>query len=232
MDLLKAPQPLRLTGNVTENWKRFKQKFELFLQATVAKDQPRTESSKAALLLSMAGDDALDVFNNFQFALDEDKTDYSTVYIPGKQLVLADMLSRSTADQGKDQVGTTSGTTDDVEIHAVQSLGYMVTSETQRLLQQETSRDVYLQAVRKSLTSGQPVTGELKPFAKELSVVNGTVMKGSKGALHLNPRFPEVQRRPLHSRPRLRRVRGEVSPRCSAPLNQTGKRCSRVTLPP
>ncbi|XP_075556508.1 uncharacterized protein LOC142588551 [Dermacentor variabilis] len=51
------------------------------------------------------------------------------------------MLSRSTADQGKDQVGTTSGTTDDVEIHAVQSLGYMVTSETQRLLQQETSRD-------------------------------------------------------------------------------------------
>ncbi|XP_077508857.1 uncharacterized protein LOC144120376 [Amblyomma americanum] len=79
MDLLKAPQPLRLTGNVTDNWKRFKQKFELFLQATAAKDQPKTEASKAALLLSMAGDDALDVFNNFQFALGEDKTDYSTV---------------------------------------------------------------------------------------------------------------------------------------------------------
>ncbi|XP_070377241.1 uncharacterized protein [Dermacentor albipictus] len=110
MDLLKAPQRLRLTGNVTENWQRFKQKFELFLQATAAKDQPKAEASKAALLLSMPGDDALDVFNNFQFALDEDKTDYSTVYIPGKQLVLADMLSRSTADQGKDQVGTTSGT--------------------------------------------------------------------------------------------------------------------------
>nr|XP_054917162.1 uncharacterized protein K02A2.6-like [Dermacentor andersoni] len=108
------------------------------------------------------------------------KYNFVLQYLPCKQLVLADMLSRSTADQGKDQVGTTSGTTDDVEIHAVQSLGYMVTYETQRLLQQETSRDVYLQTVRKRLRSGQPVNGEVKLFAKELSVVNGIVLKGSK----------------------------------------------------
>ncbi|KAH7935060.1 hypothetical protein HPB52_003625 [Rhipicephalus sanguineus] len=79
MDLLKVPEVLQLAGNVTENWKRFKQTFESFLQATAATDQPKTEASKAALLLSTSGDEALDVFNNFQFGPNEDKKDYSTV---------------------------------------------------------------------------------------------------------------------------------------------------------
>nr|XP_054926424.1 uncharacterized protein LOC126530616 [Dermacentor andersoni] len=79
MERLQAPEPLRLAGNVSASWKRFKQKFELFLQATEVKDQPKSEASKAALLLSIAGDEALDVFNNFKFEPNESKDDYKTL---------------------------------------------------------------------------------------------------------------------------------------------------------
>lgn len=65
MDLLKPPEPLRLSGNLSENWKRFKQRFELFLQATAAEKSPRFDSSKVVLLLSFAGEEVLDIFNNF-----------------------------------------------------------------------------------------------------------------------------------------------------------------------
>nr|XP_054928052.1 uncharacterized protein LOC129385442 [Dermacentor andersoni] len=79
MERLQAPEPLRLAGNVSASWKRFKQKFELFLQATEVKDQPKSEASKAALLLSIAGDEALDVFNNFKVEPNESKDDYKTL---------------------------------------------------------------------------------------------------------------------------------------------------------
>ncbi|XP_070378753.1 uncharacterized protein [Dermacentor albipictus] len=79
MERLQAPEPLRLAGNVSASWKRFKQKFELFLQATEVKDQPKSEASKAALLLSIAGDEALDVFNNFKFEPNESKDGYKTL---------------------------------------------------------------------------------------------------------------------------------------------------------
>ncbi|XP_075738735.1 uncharacterized protein LOC142784003 [Rhipicephalus microplus] len=79
MDLLKPPEPLRLSGNLSENWKRFKQSFELFLQATAAEKSPRSDSSKVALLLSFAGDEVLDIFNNFQYGPGESKESYDTV---------------------------------------------------------------------------------------------------------------------------------------------------------
>ncbi|XP_049272080.1 uncharacterized protein LOC125758679 [Rhipicephalus sanguineus] len=79
MDLLKAPPPLQLTGNLSENWRRFRQKFDLYLQATTTKEHPRSEAAKAALLLSVAGDEALDVLNTFKFEEDESKDDYATL---------------------------------------------------------------------------------------------------------------------------------------------------------
>ncbi|XP_077502373.1 uncharacterized protein LOC144113241 [Amblyomma americanum] len=79
MDLLKVPEPLRLSGNLSENWLRFKQKFELYLQATAVKKAPKSDASKAALLLSFAGDEALDIFNNFQYSPGESKKSYGTV---------------------------------------------------------------------------------------------------------------------------------------------------------
>ncbi|XP_077494383.1 uncharacterized protein LOC144105044 [Amblyomma americanum] len=79
MDLLKVPEPLRLSGNLSENWQRFKQKFELYLQATTVEKAPKSDASKAAHLLSFAGDEALDIFNNFQYGPGESKESYGTV---------------------------------------------------------------------------------------------------------------------------------------------------------
>jgi hypothetical protein len=36
MDRLPALKPLRLDGNLAENWRRWKQRFELFMTATEA----------------------------------------------------------------------------------------------------------------------------------------------------------------------------------------------------
>ncbi|KAH8030595.1 hypothetical protein HPB51_010416 [Rhipicephalus microplus] len=53
----------------------------LNIAAVVAVEQPNTEASKAALLRSIAGEGALDVFNNFQFGPNEDKNDYRTLTV-------------------------------------------------------------------------------------------------------------------------------------------------------
>ncbi|XP_070390759.1 uncharacterized protein [Dermacentor albipictus] len=79
MDLVKPPQPLVLSGNTARNWCLFKQRFELFLQATETAKALRSEPAKTALLLTIAGEDALEVFNNFSFSDDESKEDYGTV---------------------------------------------------------------------------------------------------------------------------------------------------------
>ncbi|XP_072145551.1 uncharacterized protein [Dermacentor andersoni] len=82
MELAKPPEHLQLSGssdNIAKNWNVFIQKFELFLQATASTKEPRSEAVKAALLLSVAGDDALEVFNSFTFLEAERKDDYTTV---------------------------------------------------------------------------------------------------------------------------------------------------------
>lgn len=79
MENLRLPEPLQLTADGGRNWKLFRQRFDLFLQATAATDKPRSEAAKTALLLSVAGEEALDVFNNFVFAEGENKEDYATV---------------------------------------------------------------------------------------------------------------------------------------------------------
>ncbi|XP_070382510.1 uncharacterized protein [Dermacentor albipictus] len=77
--LLKLPEPLLLPGNITKNWELFRQKFELFLEATESPKEPRTTAAKTALLLSTAGDDALEVFSNFLCLGGENKQDYAAV---------------------------------------------------------------------------------------------------------------------------------------------------------
>lgn len=79
MDFLKAPEPLRTTGDLRKNWQLFKQRFEIFLTASETAEKPRPESTKAALLLSVAGEEAIEVFNTFTFAEGESNSDYATV---------------------------------------------------------------------------------------------------------------------------------------------------------
>ncbi|XP_042146146.1 uncharacterized protein LOC115320994, partial [Ixodes scapularis] len=85
---------LVLSGNLERNWSLFRQKFELFLKATTIGGKSRSTSAaatseaatsavvtaaKSALLLSIAGEEALEVFNNFKFLEKETREDYDTV---------------------------------------------------------------------------------------------------------------------------------------------------------
>ncbi|XP_065302489.1 uncharacterized protein [Dermacentor albipictus] len=85
MDSLRAPGPLNTTGEASKNWQTFKQRFELFLAASEPDDKKRSVSSKTALFLSVAG----------------------------KQLLLADMLSRATTKTTACDLDS-----NDVEVHA------------------------------------------------------------------------------------------------------------------
>ena len=40
MDKLPALKPLKLEGNLAENWRRWKQRYELFMTATEASKKP------------------------------------------------------------------------------------------------------------------------------------------------------------------------------------------------
>ena len=67
MDKLSPPSCMQLTGNLADNWKRFKQRFNIYLAASGAGGED--EKLKASILLHVIGEDALDIFNSFQ--LDE-----------------------------------------------------------------------------------------------------------------------------------------------------------------
>ena len=63
---LSQPTPLDLTGNIAENWKRFKQRFELYNVASGM--SLKDEKSQTSMLLHVIGDGALDIYNTFVFA--------------------------------------------------------------------------------------------------------------------------------------------------------------------
>lgn len=68
---LHPPAALQLTGNVAENWKKFKQRFELYLSA-IGGDN-KSDKVKASVFLHVIGDEALEVYNNFMFNDEADK---------------------------------------------------------------------------------------------------------------------------------------------------------------
>ncbi|XP_057709985.1 uncharacterized protein K02A2.6-like [Corythoichthys intestinalis] len=77
MEALHPPAALQLTGNVAENWKRFKQRFELYLAAIGADE--KSAKMKASLFLHVVGEEALEVYNNFTFAAEADKMKLSLI---------------------------------------------------------------------------------------------------------------------------------------------------------
>ena len=71
MDKLEPPQILSLEGNVRENWRRWRQEFELYLVAT--ESDKKSEKIKSSILLTCIGQQAREVYNTFTFAEPEDK---------------------------------------------------------------------------------------------------------------------------------------------------------------
>ena len=73
---ISQPNALNLTGNIAENWRYFKQEFELYLVAAGFDAKP--DKQKVALLLHVAKKPAIDVYNTFTFAGAEENT-YASV---------------------------------------------------------------------------------------------------------------------------------------------------------
>ncbi|UYV76723.1 K02A2.6-like, partial [Cordylochernes scorpioides] len=65
----EEPSELALHGNVAENWRRFKQRLMLYLEATEKATKP--DKLKVAILLNFIGEEALEVFNTFHLKEDE-----------------------------------------------------------------------------------------------------------------------------------------------------------------
>ena len=70
MEQFKPPEPLSLDGNLSENWRRWQQRFELYLEASGTSE--KAERTQAATLLHVVGADALDVYNTFTWDEDGD----------------------------------------------------------------------------------------------------------------------------------------------------------------
>lgn len=66
MDKLSPPSPMQFSGNLADNWKRFKQRFEIYLAASGAGQGD--EKLQAQIFLHVIGEDALDIYNSFQIA--------------------------------------------------------------------------------------------------------------------------------------------------------------------
>lgn len=63
MEQFKPPSPLILTGNVAENWRRWEQRFQLYMTASGASS--KNEKVKIAILLHTVGEEVLKVYNTF-----------------------------------------------------------------------------------------------------------------------------------------------------------------------
>lgn len=100
--------------------------------------------------------------------------DYTLQFVPGKELVLADMLSRARMPSQSSSAFT------DVDIHATEVVSGIVSTPMKVGLEKETRNDPYLSEVRERISRGDAVEGKLEPFAGELSVVEGTLLKGCK----------------------------------------------------
>lgn len=64
MDFRGVP-PMKMTGNIAENWKFWRQKFETYLQATEI--SKKEEMVQCAQLLTLIGDAGLRIYNTFAF---------------------------------------------------------------------------------------------------------------------------------------------------------------------
>ena len=71
MEQFKPSSPLSLEGNTSENWKGWKQRFELYLKATEADRKDKV--IPVAILLHCIGEDGLEAFKTFEFEREEDK---------------------------------------------------------------------------------------------------------------------------------------------------------------
>lgn len=72
----KTPKGLNLSGNISENWRKFKQSFEIFLKASGSATKP--DEVKVAILLNIVGEEGVELYNTFNLQ-DVDKNNFTKV---------------------------------------------------------------------------------------------------------------------------------------------------------
>ena len=65
MDQFKPPEYLVLEGNLAENWRRWRQRFELYGKCIDL--ESKTKQTQVAILLHTLGPDCLDIYNTFTY---------------------------------------------------------------------------------------------------------------------------------------------------------------------
>ena len=66
------------SGNIAENWRKFKQEFELYMLAAGHDGKPSKQ--KIALLLHVARKQAIEVYNNVAFSEEEEGVYQSDIW--------------------------------------------------------------------------------------------------------------------------------------------------------
>ncbi|KAJ8890023.1 hypothetical protein PR048_009529 [Dryococelus australis] len=66
MSTLKQPNQLRFSGNIVENYLKFRQAYELYMLATGAVKQ--TPDIQTAILLTIIGDEGLEILSTFDLS--------------------------------------------------------------------------------------------------------------------------------------------------------------------
>ena len=61
------PAKLEFEGNVAENFRRFSQQFEIYMSASGFDTKEVSKKKQAAILLNLAGEEAIEVYNTFTF---------------------------------------------------------------------------------------------------------------------------------------------------------------------
>nr|XP_037288681.1 uncharacterized protein K02A2.6-like [Rhipicephalus microplus] len=106
-------------------------------------------------------------FRKYLPALSDKTVLLRSLFVPGRDLLLADLLSRAALPTGEgDQV-------EDVDVHTTQVVTSIISKATMLRLQKETLEDPLLSRTMKQMEDGMAIDGVLKPYAEELSVVNG-----------------------------------------------------------
>ena len=75
----RAPKPLDIhaKGNLGEVFRRWEQSYQIYLKASGLGSKPKAQ--RLAILLNLAGEDAIEVYNHFKYLPDEDADDPEVV---------------------------------------------------------------------------------------------------------------------------------------------------------
>ena len=73
MSAFKPPSTLSLEGNVADNWRKWKQRFQLYMEASGSMKKP--EKQRVAIFLHLVGEEGLEIYNTFSLSTVEQKLD-------------------------------------------------------------------------------------------------------------------------------------------------------------